>query len=330
MTDERNAAERASTVDDVRRGLTTRPKTLPPYLFYDDEGSRLYERITELPEYYLTRAERGILSSRARDIVQRVRRGSESLAVIELGAGSASKTEILLREVVDQRARCVYAPIDVSRSALAGAAQRLGEALPGIEIRPVAGTYERALRTLGSLPAPRLVLFLGSSVGNMSDDEASALLRYVRRSLRGEAWLLLGTDLRKSPQVLRAAYDDASGVTAAFNKNLLSHINRELGGHFDLEGFRHVARWNPDESRVEMHLASTRAQEVAVDALGLRVRFEAGETIHTESCAKYDLPRVERLLAAGGFGLVTTYTDDALGFAVHLAATKNGEDRHAR
>jgi dimethylhistidine N-methyltransferase len=322
--------ERASMGDDVRRGLTAQPKTLPPYLFYDDAGSRLYERITELPEYYLTRAERGILLPHARDIVRRVRRGSGSLTVIELGAGSASKTEILLRAILEQRARCTYVPIDVSRGALAAAKRRLGEALPSVHVRAMGGTYERALGALGDVPAPRLVLFLGSTVGNMADDEASALLRHVRRALPGEAWLLLGTDLRKSPEVLRAAYDDAAGVTAAFNKNLLVRINRELGGHFDLDGFRHLARWNDGESRVEMHLESTRAHEVAIDALGLRARFEIGETIHTESCAKYDLPRVDRILAAGGFARATTYSDRELGFAVHLGVTpNNGDDPHA-
>jgi dimethylhistidine N-methyltransferase len=324
-------AEGASMRDDVRRGLSARPKTLPPYLFYDDAGSWLYERITELPEYYLTRAERGILLSYARELVQRVQRDFESLTVIELGAGSASKTEILLRAILEQGARCTYIPIDVSRSALAAATQRLGQALPSVEIHAKPATYERALRALGEVSAPRLVLFLGSSVGNMADDEASALLRHVRGALPGEVWLLLGTDLRKTPEVLRAAYDDAAGVTAAFNKNLLVRINRELGGHFDLDGFRHVARWNARESRVEMHLESTRSHEVAVDAIGLRIRFEVGETIHTESCAKYDLPRVERLLAAGGFARAATYSDHELGFAVHLGVSQNYRgDCHAQ
>jgi L-histidine Nalpha-methyltransferase len=320
----------ASMRDDVRRGLTAQPKALPPYLFYDDAGSRLFERITELPEYYLTRAERGILSSHAWDIAQRVARGSGSLPVIELGAGSASKTEILLRAIVEQGARCAYIPIDVSRSALAAARRRLGETLPTVPVRPMPATYERALRELHDVPSPRLVLFLGSSVGNMADDEASALLRRVRRALPGHTWLLLGTDLRKGPAVLRAAYDDAAGVTAAFNKNLLVRINRELGGHFDLDAFRHMVRWSDHESRIEMHLESMWAHEVAIDALGLRLRFEVGETIHTESCAKYDLPRVERLLAAGGFALASTYSDHERSFALHLGVTSNhGEDGHA-
>lgn len=322
-------AERAPMADDVRRGLTAHPKTLPPYLFYDDEGSRLYERITELPEYYLTRAERGILSLRARDIVQCIGDGAGSITVIELGAGSASKTEILLRAILERTARCAYVPIDVSDGALAAATRRLTETLPSLRIRAIPASYERALRALGDVPSPRVVLFLGSSVGNMADAEASALLGQVRRALPGVTWLLLGTDLRKSPEVLLAAYDDAAGVTEAFNKNLLVRINRELGGHFDVDGFRHVALWNAEASRVEMHLESTRAQVVAIDALDLRLRFEAGETIHTESCAKYDLARVERLLTASGFTLAETYSNRQPGFAVHLAVTSDkADDRH--
>jgi len=314
-------ARRGSMADDVRRGLTARPKTLPPYLFYDDEGSRLYERITELPEYYLTRAERAILTKHAGDIVEQVRQRSRPLSVIELGAGSASKTEILLRAIVEREGRCTYIPIDVSRGALEAAAQRIAGALPAMQVRAMPETYDGALRALGDVPPPHVVLFLGSSVGNMTDDEASALLGRVRRALPGGTSLVLGTDLRKNPDVLRAAYDDAAGVTASFNRNLLVHINRELGGRFDLAAFRHRALWNARASRVEMHLESTRAQEVVIEALDLRVRFDAGETIHTESCAKYDVPRVERLLAAGGFALAKTFTDPEPGFAVHVAVT---------
>jgi L-histidine Nalpha-methyltransferase len=313
----------ASIAADVRRGLTSRPKTLPPYLFYDEAGSRLYERITELPEYYLTRSERRVLTGYARDMLVRVGTGAP-VTLIELGAGSASKTAVLLRALLERQDRCLFVPIDVSRSALDEARERLAQELPNVQVRPMAMTYERALLRLGEVPSPRLVLFIGSSMGNMADAEAAALLRRVRRALPGPTWLLLGTDLRKSPQVLRAAYDDAAGVTAAFNKNLLVRINRELGGHFDLDRFRHVATWNSVESRIEMHLESLRAQDVAIDELCLRVRFDRGETIHTESCAKYDLPRVRRILADGGFALDTTYSDDEFGFAVHLAVTSGG------
>jgi dimethylhistidine N-methyltransferase len=311
----------ATLADDVRRGLTSNPKTLPPYLFYDEEGSRLYERITELPEYYLTRAEREIFLSYAPEIVAHVMGRGGELNVIELGAGSATKTEILLRAVLARTAaRCLYLPVDVSPTALAEAEHRLRVALPRLSVRPLAMTHEESLRVLADVAPPRLVLFIGSSVGNIADEEASALLRRTREALRGDTWLLLGTDLRKSPSMLQAAYDDAAGVTAAFNKNVLARINRELGGHFDLDRFRHRARWNEAASRVEMHLESVDAQAVSIDRLGLRARFDAGETIHTESCSKYDLPRVERLLAAGGFRLEATYHDRERRFALHLAS----------
>ena len=315
--------ESQGIANDVRRGLSSRPKTLPPYLFYDETGSQLYERITELPEYYLTRAERRILSSHAHDIVDLVGAGREHLTVIELGAGSATKTETLLRAIVERRYRCTYVPIDVSPTVLTSGQGRLAVSLPDVDVCPLATTYERALCTLTATPPPRLVLFLGSSVGNMKDDEASALLRHVRGSFDGDTWLLLGADLRKSPDVLRAAYDDAAGVTAAFNRNVLARINRELGGHFGLDRFRHVARWNDVGSRIEMHLESTVAQTVAVDALDAQFRFDVRETIHTESSTKYSLSRVERILAEGGFEREATYQDREFAFAVSIAVARN-------
>jgi L-histidine Nalpha-methyltransferase len=309
--------------DDVRRGLTASPKSLPPYLFYDDVGSALYERITTLPEYYLTRAEHAIFGDHSTEIVARAKgSASRPLGVVELGAGSAYKTETLLRAVMERQRRCTYVPIDVSGAAIEEANERLRAALPAVVVRPLVMTHQQSLPFLAELGAPQLVLFIGSSVGNFEDAEAASLLRGLRGALGPDTLLLLGTDLRKSPDRLLPAYDDAAGVTAAFNKNILARINRELGGHFDLQRFRHVARWNDAASRMEMHLESTASQEVAVDGLALRVRFEAGETIHTESSIKYDLPRVQRLLGAGGFTLETTFYDDARSFGVHLARTR--------
>ena len=261
----------SAIASDVWRGLTATPKSLPPHLFYDDAGSRLFERITELREYYPTRAEREILETRADDIVAKAMSlggigPPHAMGVVELGAGSASKTEVLLRALLRRQSSCVYVP--------------------------------QGLRALRGIAAPELVLFIGSSIGNLTNEEATRLLRDVRRTLGPRTALLLGTDLRKSSSILLPAYDDAVGVTAAFNKNVLVRINRELWGHFDLERFRHVARWNEGASRVEVRLESTIAQEVAVDPLELCVRFAHGETIHTESSTKYDLPHVERLLTS--------------------------------
>jgi L-histidine Nalpha-methyltransferase len=317
---------------DVRRGLTASPKSLPPHLFYDAAGSKLYERITELPEYYLTRAEDEILEANADDVVARAaRRGARPLAIVELGAGSATKTESLLRALLRRQKSCEYVPIDVSHDALRRAGQRLRARFPNVQVRPLAMTHEEALSVLRRLEPPHLVLFIGSSVGNLEDAEASALFHRLRASLGSSASLLLGTDLRKSPDVLLPAYDDASGITAAFNKNVLARINRELGGHFDLDSFRHVAKWNDAASRIEMHLESVAPQEVAIDLLGIRVRFHTGETIHTESSVKYDVPRVERIAAGGGFHVEETYYDRARRCAVHWAkaTVPEGGDRAA-
>jgi L-histidine N-alpha-methyltransferase len=311
----------ADIAADVRSGLLSVPKALPPHLFYDDEGSALYERITELPEYYLTRAEREILEAHATEIVALAADGLDgALTIVELGAGSASKTEVLLRALVARQGHGSYVPIDVSPAAIDHARRRLGAVLPEVRVTPLITTHEEALRTLKRHAGPgSLVLFIGSSVGNFEDHEASAILRGVGDALGPGTCLLLGTDLRKSPDVLVRAYDDDAGVTAAFNKNLLRRINRELGGHFDLERFRHVARWNEAASRIEMHLESTVMQEVAIDRLLLCPRFEAGETIHTESSIKYDLPRVRALLGIAGFRLDHTFHDQARRFALHLA-----------
>lgn len=305
---------------DVALGLAAAPKSLPPHLFYDDAGSALYERITELPEYYLTRVEREILEAHADAIVSRVREGTaHPLHVVELGAGSATKSQVILAAVVRAQGRCLYVPVDVAHGPLDEAARRLGRQEPDIEVRPLAARHEEAFPVVRRLGPRRLVLFIGSSIGNYDDREAIALLGGVRRSLAPGGALLLGTDWRKSPAVMLPAYDDAQGVTAAFNKNALAHVNRALDGNFDVDRFRHVALWNEAASRIEMHLESTCAQRVWIRALGLELRFARGERIHTESSVKYDLAHVERLLCAAGFAREATYFDPERRFAVHLA-----------
>jgi L-histidine N-alpha-methyltransferase len=308
-----------SIAADVRAGLLSLPKRLPPYLFYDAAGSALYEQITLLPEYYLTRTERAILEERADEIVTKASGSSGPLRIIELGAGSATKTELVLRAVTRRFGSCVYVPVDVSESAIREATSRLERVLPEVAVRPHVMSHFEAFRHLRGTGGPSLVLFIGSSIGNFDDEEAVRLLSGLHDALGPRTSLLLGTDLRKNKDVLLRAYDDAAGVTAAFNKNLLVRINRELGGRFDPDLFRHVARWNDRASRVEMHLESTRTQSVSIDALGMSVAFEKGETIHTESSVKYDVPRVRRLLEAAGFTLEETFYDAERRFAVHLA-----------
>lgn len=307
-------------IDDVRSGLLGYPKKLPAYLFYDDVGSGLYEEITALPEYYLTRVERSILETNADDIVQRARGGGEStLTIVELGAGSAAKTQLLLQAALARQGRCLYIPVDISSAALDEASRRLRGLVSGLTVRPLLATHERAFEAIAQLSPPVLAMFIGSSIGNYEDPDAGALLSGLSRALDPLSSLLLGTDLRKAPARLIPAYDDSAGVTAAFNKNVLTRINRELGGRFDLRLFRHVARWNDEASRIEMHLVSLVDQDVEIAALSTRVHFREGETIHTESSIKYDEGRVQRLLFENGFGPRKTYYDAERLFAVHLA-----------
>lgn len=313
----------SSIARDVLEGLSARAKRLPPYLFYDARGSELFEQITELPEYYLTRAERSILDARSDEIVRAAAGGASGpLHLVELGAGTATKSEILLSAAVRMQGPTIFVPVDVSGAALDEARERLATRQPRVAVRPVVARHEDAFGRMRALGPRRLVLFIGSSIGNHEDSEAIVLLAGVRSTLAPGGALLLGADLRKSPDVLVPAYDDAQGVTAAFNKNVLAHINRELGGHFDLERFRHVALWNDEASRMEMHLESTIEQAVAIDALELAVHFDEGERIHTESSIKYDDARIDRILGAAGFSRELTFKDDAERFALVLARTR--------
>ena len=300
----------------VLEGLSRRPRSLPPKLFYDAAGSALFDRITELPEYYLTRTERAILQTYASEMITSA---GASLEVVELGAGSASKTGILLEAVLRRQMRCRYCPVDVSRDALAIADRRLRAELPGLRVRPIVADYTHGMTLPSRNGHRRLALYLGSSIGNFDPPEAIAVLRALRKQLRSGDALLLGTDLAKSQRVLLPAYDDAQGVTAAFNQTVLARINRELDADFDLTRFRHVALWSRRESRMEMYLESTARQVVTIDDIGLRLEFEPGERIHTENSYKYTLPRAASMLAEAGFRLERTWMDERKWFAVHLA-----------
>lgn len=294
----------------VAAGFAGHPRRLPPWLFYDDRGSELFEEITALPEYYLTRAERSILAQHADEIVEIAARGAtRSLHVVELGAGSATKTQLVLRAVVRRQGRCLYVPIDVSEAALTEAVERLHREEPGVEVKPVASSHTDALQAIHAIGSRRMVLFLGSSIGNFDDADAIALLTGVARAIGPSGVLLLGADRRKDPAVLLPAYDDARGVTARFNLNVLSRLNRELDADFDLARWQHRAVWNDAESRIEMHLESTARQRVRVPALDRGYSFEPGETIHTESSVKYIARRIDDILVASGFRRARTFTD---------------------
>ncbi len=307
----------AAIAPEVREGLTRSPKSLPPKLFYDAEGSALFEEITRLPEYYLTRTERAILEANAEAIC---RRAGDNLALIELGAGSADKTQVLIGELLRRQLRVLYAPLDISPAALQQAQKSLAARFDGrLAVHPIVADIAD-LTAIRATPEPRLVLYIGSSLGNLDKSEAVSLLRRIRAVLNSRDHLLLGTDLVKSPAALLPAYDDAAGVTERFNKNILARINRELGGRFDLDAFRHVAVWNALQSRIEIYLESCREQTVWIDALRLAVRFAAGERLHTENSHKYTIPGVQALLAATGFRPECAWTDGSLYYAVHLAA----------
>jgi L-histidine Nalpha-methyltransferase len=311
---------RPGIAHDVRMGLVlSRPKRLPPRLFYDEEGMRLFERITALPEYYAARTERALLERHAEDIVAAAAAGTaQRIHVVELGAGTAMKSQILLHALTKRQGRTLFLPVDVSPAALKKAQLRLAVEEPTVDVRPLALRHEEALEQVRGVGPRRLVLFLGSSIGNFDDEDAIDLLRELRGSIAKGGALLLGTDRIKDLGVLLPAYDDAQGVTAAFNKNLLARINRELGGHFDLEAFAHRVRWNGVTPAVEMHIESLANQRVRIDALGATVSFARGETIHTGSSIKYDEAHVERLLSRSGWARERTFTDERKWFGLSL------------
>ena len=298
----------------VRAGLARTPKALPPWLFYDDAGSELFEAITGLPEYYPTRTERAILTDFAQQMLDAA---GEDLTVVELGAGSADKTQILLEALLARQDRATFVPVDVS-PALPAVAEALREKYPGLSVVPISARFPGELEWLAEVPGRRLVLFLGSSIGNYTPHEAQALLEGVRQGLREGDVFLLGTDLVKSRELLLAAYDDSQGVTAAFNKNMLARINRELGGRFDLDAFQHVVKWNTRERRIEIYLHSQRDQKVAIRDLGMVVRFSQGELLHTENSHKFTVDGVRALMEAAGFECAQTWMDARRWFALTL------------
>ncbi|KDN76108.1 histidyl-tRNA synthetase [Streptomyces olindensis] len=307
-------ATEAALRADVHRGLTHTPKTLPPKWFYDAHGSELFERITELPEYYPTRAEREILVARSGEIAAAT--GARTL--VELGSGSSEKTRHLLDALTGLH---TYVPVDVSGSALTQAGQALAAERPGLDVHALIADFTAEL-TLPDTPGPRLVAFLGGTIGNLLPAERAAFLASVRALLSPGDALLLGTDLVKDEEVLVRAYDDAAGVTAAFNKNVLTVINRELGGDFEPGAFDHVALWDAEHEWIEMRLRSRTAQTVKVPALDLAVDFAAGEELRTEVSAKFRQEGVRAELFAAGLDLAHWWTDGAGRFALSLSVAR--------
>ncbi len=298
--------------EEARLGLTSTPKELPPKWFYDQRGSELFDAITRLPEYYLTRAERSILERHAGEIAEL----TEATTLIELGSGTSDKTGLLLDALAPRR----FVPFDVSEQTLRSSAQRLALRYPALDITALVGDFERPLP---ALPAgePRLLAFLGSTIGNLPPTRRTLFLSEVASALDEGDWFLLGVDLVKSPARLVAAYDDASGVTREFNLNVLRVLNRELGGDFDVSAFEHVARWNAEADWMEMFVRSVHEQTVRLEALELEVAFDAGELMRTEISAKFHLRPLADELNAAGLATQRWWTDDAGHFAVLLATT---------
>jgi L-histidine N-alpha-methyltransferase len=304
----------AQMATDVRAGLTATPKTLPPKYFYDARGSELFDEITRLPEYYPTRAERSILESHVDDIASLT--SAETL--VELGSGTSEKTRLLLRALTGAGTLRRFVPFDVDPVVLEEASVAVAGEYPGLEVVPVVGDFERHLRHLPRHPR-RLLAFLGSTIGNLDPGQRAEFLAGVRHTLSDGDAFLLGTDLVKDPARLVAAYDDAQGVTAAFNKNVLAVLDRDLGADFKSEAFEHRAMWDAEQEWIEMRLESVQEQRVHVAALDLDVQLAAGEQIRTEISAKFRRERVEAELAAAGLRLTHWWTDAAGDFALSLS-----------
>jgi L-histidine N-alpha-methyltransferase len=309
------SVRRAQLVVDVQRGLGGRPRSLPSKYFYDARGSELFDRITRLPEYYPTRTERGILLAHADDIAA----VTDAEMLVELGSGTSEKTRLLLDALTARGSLRRLVALDVDPAVLAGAATELRERYPELSIEPVEADFEHPLPVLDH-DGPRLVVFLGSTIGNLTPTERRPFFRGIAEQLRAGDHFLLGADLVKSPDRLVRAYDDAAGVTAEFNRNVLRVLNAELGSDFEVESFEHVARWNAEEEWIEMWLRASRGMTVEIPGADLVVRLVRGEEIRTEISAKFRREGLTQELRSAGLRLVSWMTDSAGDFALALSA----------
>jgi L-histidine N-alpha-methyltransferase len=314
---------REALTREVRRGLIARPRSLSPWMFYDAEGSRLFERITTLPEYYPTRTERAILSRCADAIVAAAHSNrSLPLRLVELGAGTASKTCILLEAALRISDDVAYMPVDVCPNALELACENVACALQEVRIEPIVRNYVTHPLHLEPFDGTTLALYIGTSIGNFSPEEARIILRDLRVQLQTGDALLLGTDMVKDEPPLLAAYDDSDGITAEFNLNILRRLNRELGANFDTTRFHHRVFWNSIESRIEMHLESTQEQDVSIEDADLDIHFMPRETIHTENSYKFTDQGIRTLLNDAGFEIGGTWKDSRSWYTLTLACLR--------
>jgi L-histidine Nalpha-methyltransferase len=309
-------AER-SLHQDARAGLTGDPKWLQPKWFYDARGSDLFEQITRLPEYYQTRTEASILRSHVEDIARR----TSAHTLVELGSGSSEKTRLLLDALREAGTLRQYVPLDVSETALRDAVSAIHHDYPALKIHGVVADFTQHLDRIPG-QTPRMIAFLGGTIGNFLPDERADFLGYLRDTLVPGEWLLLGTDLVKDPDVLVPAYDDAAGITAEFNRNVLAVLNRELGADFDLDNYQHVALWDAENEWIEMRLRATADATVTLSQLGLDIDIQAGEEIRTEISAKFRRTGIEGELAKAGFEMDSWLTDPEGRFALSLARAR--------
>ena len=310
-------AQGAEMAHEVRTGLTAKPKELAPKYFYDERGSQLFEQITELPEYYPTRAEREILSTRCGEILTAA--GSPR-TLIELGSGSAAKTRHLLTAMEEAGCLELFVPVDISEEITHATAASLVEEYPGLSVSGLVCDFEQDLELIPEADGGRLIAFLGGTIGNLYPDARRDFLARIAGLLGPDDRLLLGTDLVKETARLEAAYNDPGGVTAEFNKNVLSVLNRELGADFDPEGFQHIARYDEEQAWMDIGLRSVVDQTVRIDGLDLTVRFAAGERMRTEISAKFTRGRLEQIYRDSGLEMSGWFTDPAGDYALSLAA----------
>lgn len=307
----------ATMVRDVRLGLCAYPKELAPKYFYDDRGSRLFEQITELEEYYPTRAEREILADRSAEILAAAGRPG---TLVELGSGSAAKTRHLLDAMSAEGVLDTYVPVDISEEITQRTAAELVEEYPGLGVRGLVCDFERDLERIPDHDGPRLLAFLGGTIGNLYPRPRQEFLERIAALLGPDDHLLLGTDLIKDTARLEAAYNDTAGVTAEFNKNVLAVLNNELGADFDLDAFEHVARYDDEAERMDIRLRSLADQDVRLDGLDLEISFAAGEEMRTEISTKFTRERLESVYAGAGMELRGWFTDAAGDYALSLAS----------
>lgn len=320
LIDPANTQTDLESAQDVIDGLSQTPKSLPPRYFYDDRGSELFEQICELPEYYLTRTEAAIFREYAGAIAQL----TGACEIVELGSGSSSKTRLLLDAYQQQGHPLRYLPIDVSAGILESSARTLLTDYSSLKIHGLVSTYELALKRLNPAPLPtRMICFIGSTLGNLNPHECDVFFSQVTQALQPGEYFLLGIDLQKPKELLEAAYNDSQGVTAAFNLNMLSHLNQRFDGNFDLNQFEHWSFYNESLHQIEMHLRSLKAQTVELRELGVAIAFQPGETILSEISRKFDLTQIQQELVAKGLHPIQTWTDPNQWFGLLLCQRHN-------